>query len=149
MQKIISRVVVGAAAVFVSLVAVAQDSPVGLWKNVDDVTGKPKALVRITEANGVFSGKIEQLIREPSEEQNPLCTKCEGANKDQPILGMMILVGLKKNGEEYSGGTILDPNNGKVYKSRLKLEDSGKKLNVRGYIGLPLLGRSQTWLREQ
>jgi uncharacterized protein (DUF2147 family) len=130
--------------------AFANDSsPVGLWKNIDDVSGKPKALIRITESNGVLQGKIEQLFREPNEDQAPKCDKCDGARKDQPIVGMTILSGLKKDGEEYAGGEILDPNNGKVYKSKMHLTDSGKKLSVRGYIGVPMLGRSQVWVRQE
>jgi uncharacterized protein (DUF2147 family) len=125
------------------------NSPVGLWKNIDDVSGKPKALIRITESNGVLQGKIEQLFREPNEDQAPKCDKCDGARKDQPIVGMTILSGLKKDGEEYAGGEILDPNNGKVYKSKMHLTDSGKKLSVRGYIGVPMLGRSQVWVRQE
>jgi uncharacterized protein (DUF2147 family) len=123
-------------------------SPVGLWKNIDDATGKPKALIRITESNGALQGKIEQLFRAPGEDQNPKCDKCDGARKDQPIIGMEILSGLKKDGDEYAGGEILDPNNGKVYKSKLHLTDAGKKLSVRGYIGMPMLGRSQVWVRQ-
>ena len=123
-------------------------SPVGLWKNIDDKTGKPKALIRISETNGVLEGKIEKLFRPAEQEQNPLCVKCEGALKDQPIIGMAFLSGLKKSGDEYSGGTIVDPENGSVYKSKMTLSDGGKKLNVRGYIGVPMLGRSQVWIRE-
>jgi uncharacterized protein (DUF2147 family) len=130
--------------------AFADDSsPVGLWKNIDDVSGKPKALIRITETNGALQGKIEQLFREPNEDQNPKCDKCDGARKDQPIVGMVILSGLKKDGTDYAGGEILDPNNGKVYKSKMHLTDSGKKLSVRGYIGVPMLGRSQVWVRQE
>ena len=143
--RILALILLGATA------AQAQQpltSPVGLWKNIDDVTGKSLALIRITESNGVLSGKIEKLFLTPGENQNPTCTKCEGSNKDQPVLGLVILVGLKKEGDEYRGGTILDPDNGQQYKSRLLLEDGGKKLNVRGYIGIPWIGRSQLWLRE-
>lgn len=124
-------------------------SPVGLWKNIDDATGKPKALIRITEANGELTGKIEKLFMEPGEDQNPKCEKCEDTRKNQPVLGMTILTGLKRDGDEYTGGHILDPNNGKVYKSKMHLDDNGKKLNVRGYIGMPMLGRSQIWLRME
>lgn len=140
-----------AAAALASAGAWAQDpSPVGLWKNIDDHTGKPKALIRISEGNGgELSGKIEKLFRAPNEEQNPKCDKCEGALKDQPILGMTILTGMKLDGDEYNGGRILDPGNGKLYKSKMTLVDGGKKLNVRGYIGMPMLGRTQTWLREE
>lgn len=150
-KKISNSIIATLVALFalVSFSVHAQDTPVGLWKTIDDVSGKPKSLVRITENNGVLSGKIEKLFRAANEDQNPLCTKCEGVNKDQPILGMVILVGLKKEGDEYTGGTILDPDNGKHYKSRLILENDAKKLNVRGYIGVPMFGRSQTWLREE
>jgi len=69
--------------------------------------------------------------------------------KDKPVIGMTILSGLKKDGDEYNGGQIIDPANGKVYKSKLSVVDDGQKLNVRGYVGMPMLGRTQTWLREQ
>jgi uncharacterized protein (DUF2147 family) len=139
-----------AAILAAPLAAWAQnDSPVGLWKTIDDETGKPKSLVRITETNGELSGKIEKLFREPSEEQNPKCVKCEGVNKDQPIIGMTILSGLKKDGDSYGGGQVIDPGKGKTYRAKVTLTDSGKKLDMRGYIGTPLLGRTQTWVREQ
>ncbi len=124
-------------------------SPVGLWKNIDDESGKPKALIRITESNGELRGKIEKLFKNPGEDQNPKCIKCEGVLKDQPVIGMTILTGMKRDGDEYNGGQILDPNNGKVYSSKLTVIEGGKKLDVRGYIGFPMLGRTQTWLREE
>lgn len=124
-------------------------SPVGLWKTVDDETGKPKALVRITEQNGALEGKIEKLFREPNEDQNPKCVACTDSRKNQPIVGMTIVSGLKKDGNEYTGGEILDPAKGKTYKSKATLKDNGSKLEVRGYIGAPMFGRSQTWVREQ
>ncbi|MRV73190.1 DUF2147 domain-containing protein [Duganella sp. FT92W] len=127
----------------------ADISPVGLWQNIDDESGKPKALIRITESNGVLQGQIEKLFRAPNEDQNPKCDKCTDARKDKPVVGMVILTGLKKDGDEYSGGEILDPNNGKVYKSKLELTDGGKKLKMRGYIGMPMLGRTQTWIRQE
>jgi uncharacterized protein (DUF2147 family) len=124
-------------------------SPAGLWKNIDDSTGKPRALIRITESNGTLQGRIEKVFPGPNESQNPKCEKCEGANKDAPIVGLVILSGLKKDGEDYAGGQILDPDNGKTYSSKVRLTDSGKKLSVRGYLGVPMLGRSQTWLRQE
>lgn len=127
----------------------ADISPVGLWKTIDGATGKTKSLVRITESNGEFKGKIEKLFRPADQEQNPKCGKCEDANKDQPIIGMTILTGMKKDGDEYNGGHILDPNNGKVYKSKMSVIEDGKKLKLRGYIGMPMLGRTQVWLREE
>ncbi len=122
-------------------------SPVGVWKTIDDETGQAKSLIRIVETNGVLSGKIEKLLT-PGKE-NSKCDKCEGALKDQPVLGMEILKGLRKGDDVWEGGTILDPNNGKTYRSQLRVVDGGKKIEVRGYIGIPLLGRSQSWLREQ
>jgi uncharacterized protein (DUF2147 family) len=124
-------------------------SPVGLWKNIDDVSGKTKALIRISENKGELEGRIEKLFRPADQDQNPKCLRCEGVLKDQPIIGMVFMSGLKKSGEEYSGGEILDPDNGKVYKSKLTLVDGGKRVNVRGYIGIPMLGRSQVWVRQE
>jgi len=130
--------------------AMAQNaSPAGLWKTIDDETGKPKALVRVTDDGGVLTGKIEKLFHPAGQDQNPNCTACEGARKDQPIIGMTILSGLKKDGNEYTGGEILDPAKGKTYKSKATLKDNGSKLEVRGYIGAPMFGRSQNWVREQ
>jgi uncharacterized protein (DUF2147 family) len=127
----------------------AEPSPVGLWRTIDDNTGKPRGLVRITETNGEYQGKVEKAFPKPGEDSNPKCEKCEGARRDQPVIGMTILWGLKKQGEEYNGGEILDPENGKIYRARLKLDDGGKKLDVRGFIGISLFGRSQIWLRQE
>lgn len=145
------RILAGAllAASLAPTFAADANSPVGLWQNIDDESGKPKALIRITENNGVLQGQIEKLFRSPNEDQNPKCDKCTDARKDKPVIGMVILTGLKKDGDEYSGGEILDPNNGKVYKSKLELTDGGKKLKMRGYIGMPMLGRTQTWIRQE
>jgi uncharacterized protein (DUF2147 family) len=123
-------------------------SPVGLWKNIDDVSGKPKALIRISDNKGELEGRIEKLFRPADQDQNPKCNLCQGANKDQPVIGMLFMSGLKKSGDEYTGGQILDPDNGKVYKSKLTLVEGGKKVSVRGYIGVPMLGRSQVWVRQ-
>lgn len=138
------------ATAFAAAGAWAQEtSPIGVWKTIDDATGKPKSLIRISESNGELRGKIEKLFRDAGEEANPKCDKCEGTLKDQPIIGMTILTGMKKDGEEYKGGQILDPANGKVYKSKMALSEGGKKLDVRGYIGVPMLGRTQTWVRAE
>ena len=130
--------------------AYAQETPVGAWKTIDDASGKPRAIIRITEANGTLSGKIEKLISEPGEEQNPRCIPCTDARKDQPIVGMTILTGLKREGiaTVWSGGEILDPDTAKVYKCKATLTGGGRKLEMRGYIGVPILGRTQTWIRE-
>lgn len=126
-----------------------QPSPVGLWKTIDDNTGQPKGLVRIREADGRFEGKIEKIFPKPGDDPAPKCDKCDGPRKNQPVLGMTILWGLAKQTDDYQGGEILDPENGKTYRAKMKLSDDGKKLEVRGFIGLSLFGRSQTWLREE
>ena len=127
----------------------AEFTPVGLWRTIDDQTGKPRGLVRITEANGEYQARVEKTFPKPGEESNPKCEKCEGPRQNKPVIGMTILWGLKKQGDAYQGGEILDPENGKIYRARIKLEDGGKKLDVRGFIGFSLFGRSQTWLREE
>jgi uncharacterized protein (DUF2147 family) len=124
-------------------------SPVGRWTTIDDETKKPKSVIAIWEENGKLFGKIEKLFLEPNEKQDPVCDKCEGALKNQPILGMVIMRDLKKDDDEWSGGTILDPKNGKTYKCKIAVEDGGKKLKVRGYIGMSLLGRTQHWVRAE
>jgi uncharacterized protein (DUF2147 family) len=131
------------------LTAQASESPVGVWRTIDDKTGKEKSLVRIVEANGELRATIEKLFREPHEEPNPNCDKCPGERKNKPVLGMMIMTGLKKSGSEYDGGEILDPANGKTYRVKMWTAEGGKKLNVRGFIGVSLLGRTQVWLREE
>lgn len=124
-------------------------SPVGLWRTIDDETGKAKSLVRITEINGELQGTIEKLFREPNEDQNPRCDKCSGEKKDKLVIGMTIIAGMKHDGKIYAGGEITDPKNGKTYKCKMWAEEQGKKLHVRGFIGMALLGRTQIWVREQ
>ncbi|MBR7800897.1 DUF2147 domain-containing protein [Undibacterium fentianense] len=140
---------IAAFALLIAQFAAAQSSPAGLWKTIDDKTGKVKSLVRIQESGGEFQGKIEKLFRDADQDQNPKCDKCEGSNKDQPLIGLTILFNIKKDGDEYSGGKILDPANGKLYSSKLKLIENNKKLEVRGYIGMPMFGRTQVWQREE
>jgi len=150
MRHLITTSLIAAAMFALPAAAFAQAaSPVGTWKTIDDETGKPKALVRITDEGGVLTGKIEKLFRPADQDQNPKCVKCSDARKDQPIIGMTILSGLKKEGNDYTGGQILDPSNGKTYKSKASLADNGSKLEVRGYVGAPMFGRTQTWQREQ
>ncbi len=146
MIKSISAFVLLLGAVFT---AQASESPVGLWRTIDDKTGKEKSLVRIVEANGELRATIEKLFREPHEEPNPNCDKCPGERKNKPVLGMMIMTGLKKSGSEYDGGEILDPANGKTYRVKMWTAEGGKKLNVRGFIGVSLLGSTQVWVREE
>ncbi len=134
-----------------ALSALAQDtnSPVGTWKTIDDVTNKPKSLVEITEVNGKLVGKITELFRDPTEEQNPLCDKCKGTLHNKPIKGLVILWNLSKDGDEWNGGSIMDPKTGKIYKAKIAVENGGQDMAVRGYLGFSMFGRSQTWHREK
>ena len=129
----------------------AAKSPVGLWKTIDDATKQPRSLVRIVEVNGTLQGKIEKVLLREGEKEGGICDKCKDERKDKPVVGLQIMQGYKVDGSDankWVSGEILDPNNGKVYKSHVTVQDGGSKLAVRGYIGTPLLGRTQTWLRE-
>ncbi len=131
--------------------ALAQATPVGLWKTIDDKTQKERSLVRVTEAGGVLSGRIEKRL-DPDAKPDDTCGKCTDDRKGQPMQGLEIIRSVKKaDGEDnrWDGGHILDPEDGKTYKVRLTPADGGKKLDVRGYIGAPLLGRTQTWIRVE
>jgi len=135
-----------------ALTAAAQaSSPAGLWRTIDDSTKKDKSLVRIVETNGVYSGKVEKIV-DPDSPKDSVCKDCSDERKDKPVVGMTILRNVKASADDkavFEGGDILDPNNGKVYRVKLKLIDNGSKLDVRGYIGTPMLGRTQTWVRAE
>jgi uncharacterized protein (DUF2147 family) len=152
MTTLLHRAAIGLAFVLVSTFAAAQaSSAAGLWKTVDDKTNKDKSLVRIVETNGVFTGKVEKFL-DPDTAKDAVCKDCSDDRKDKPILGMTIVRNMKQSADDkavFEGGDILDPNNGKVYSAKLKLVDNGAKLDVRGYIGLPMLGRTQTWIRAE
>jgi uncharacterized protein (DUF2147 family) len=116
----------------------------GKWKTFDDETGEAKSIVHIYEENGKIYGKVVEILNPAKKDKK--CQNCKGADKDKPILGLVIIKGLTKDGEEYTDGDILDPNKGKLYSCTIKL-DGKDKLNVRGYLGLSLLGRTQSWVR--
>ena len=128
---------------FITLSTFSQ-SVVGKWKTIDDETGQAKSIVEVFEKSGKIYGKVFEIFDE--KHKNDLCKECSGDDKNKPILGMIILKGLTKDDNEYSGGKILDPKNGKTYKCTINLEGKDK-LKVRGYIGFSLIGRSQYWLR--
>ena len=132
----------GAGAAFA-----ANDTPVGTWKTIDDATGKPKSIVQIIDNNGELQAKVLQVLNS-EDGPHPLCKKCDGSRKNQPIEGMTIMWGVTKDDDVWDGGKILDPKSGKVYKVKLSMRDGGQKLNVRGYIGFSWVGRSQVWDRQ-
>jgi len=120
----------------------------GVWKQIDE-NGRVGALVTISEEGGVFVGRLSKLFIAPEDDPNPLCKKCPGEKQNQPILGLVFIEGMKQSGLDYEGGTIRDPETGKIYKASMSLDPSGMALTVRGYIGLPVFGRSQTWTRVE
>ncbi|WP_300669265.1 DUF2147 domain-containing protein [Soonwooa sp.] len=127
------------ATIFISAMSFAQIE--GKWKTIDDETGKAKSYVEIfKKSDGKYYGKVVQLLIKP---EDPNCTGCKDDRKGKPILGMEVIRGLSKDGNEFTGGTITDPKNGKTYKCTVTRD--GDKLNVRGYMGISLIGRTQTW----
>ena len=133
------KIVFAFVALFFATMSYAQIE--GQWKTIDDETGQAKSIVEITKkSNGKYYGKVVQLLIKP---ENPKCTDCKDDRKNQPILGLEVIRDMKKVGDEFTGGTITDPKTGKTYKCNIVR--SGDKLDVRGYVGFALIGRSQTW----
>jgi len=129
------------------LTAFAQ-SPVGTWTTIDDKTKKPKSVVEIFEArDGTLSGRVVEILHS-DRGPNPVCDKCSGELKNKPVKGMVILWGVRRKGNAWEGGQILDPASGKVYSVKLTPVEGGRKLDVRGFMGFSLLGRTQTWTRR-
>lgn len=130
---------------FILFFQIAQSQSVlGKWKTIDDETGKEKGIVEIYEKDGKIYGRIIEILE--VEHRYKKCILCQGADKDKPIMGLIFIKGLTKDGEEYTGGKILDPKNGKLYKCYINLIGNDK-LKVRGYIGISLFGRTQYWYR--
>jgi uncharacterized protein (DUF2147 family) len=126
---------------------VQNPSPAGLWQTIDDKTHKARGLVRIFEKDGAMFGRIEASFN--PREATGVCGKCDGDRKNKPVIGLLVMRDMKKRGSEYTGGDILDPDTGSLYKCKMSLEDDGRKLTVRGYMGIALLGRTQTWIRQK
>jgi uncharacterized protein (DUF2147 family) len=116
----------------------------GKWKTIDDETGQPKSIVEIYEKSGKIYGKIVEILN--PEKRKSVCSKCSGENKNAPILGLIIIKDLVKDGDEYNSGKILDPLKGEEYKCLIAL-DGKDKLKVRGFVGVSLFGRTQYWYR--
>jgi uncharacterized protein (DUF2147 family) len=148
--RLATRAVRLAALAMLALACGAQaaDPPeVGLWQTFSDVTGKPEGFIRTRLVGDELRGVIERGM--PGDDPNELCTKCPGERKDQRKIGMTIMTGLHHQDDHWGGGEILDPDNGRIYRCRVHAVDSGRKLEVRGYLGISLLGRTQTWVRAE
>jgi uncharacterized protein (DUF2147 family) len=140
-----------AAVVAVSAATVpvraAELSAVGLWEQIDESSGKAESWFKISERGGVYEGNVVKIFSKPGEDENWVCNKCEGAEKGAPVLGLTLIKGMQRNGLSYEHGTIMDPRDGSVYRALMKLSPDGQKLEVRGYLGISLFGRTQTWNR--
>lgn len=150
-RKLLLSLFFGVLCIFVTLFANAEEAsiqtPIGYWKTLDDNTGKPKSIVQIWKTkDNVLMGKVIKIFSK-NDKESPVCTKCTGEKLNQPIVGMVIIFGLEAKEKQWANGKILDPENGKTYSCNVRTLENGKKLHVRGFIGLPLLGRSQTWER--
>jgi uncharacterized protein (DUF2147 family) len=126
----------------------ADPSPVGLWQAVDDDTKQPTGWFLITEQDGVYTGVIAKMFLKPGEDPNVVCDQCKDDRHNHPWLGLELIRGMQQeSADKYSGGTILDPRDGKTYHATMKMTPDGQTLVVRGYLGVELLGRNQYWTR--
>ena len=158
-QRISTAVMAGLLLAVAGTAAVAQTQPqqrtapsaapataTGVWEQADD-KGKVGSWFYIYERDGVFEGRIVKMFPRPGEKPNPICTKCQGEQKNQPTLGLTLIKGMQRKGRNYENGTILDPRDGSVYSARMELSPDGQKLMVRGFLGIDLFGQSQIWRR--
>jgi uncharacterized protein (DUF2147 family) len=147
MSRVIVKNCLSIAAMLVSFGLAAQTTPVGTWHSVDDETGKPSAEIQLSLKGDELVGIIVKGLLPPKEGDEPNCTQCTDDRKDKPKRGLEIIRGLKQTAgtDRWEGGTIIDPNKGKIYKLRMVLQEGGAKLQVRGYLG-PFY-RTQTWTR--
>ena len=122
----------------------------GTWQQIDDKTGSPKAIIDIRkESDGTFTGKITKITPRPGYTPREKCINCPAPYTNKPILGLDVLTGLRESTDNnFDRGQILDPLSGKIYSTKAKLSPNGKRLTLRGYVGVSALGRSQTWIRQ-
>jgi len=132
--------------IVLTIISASAQDVIGKWKTIDDETGQAKSIVEIYKQNGKIYGKIVEILN--PDKQDAKCIDCPGDANGKPVFGLVIMKNLEKDGDEYNEGTIMDPNNGKVYKCYILLEKANK-LKVRGYIGFSLLGRTQYWYRVE
>jgi Uncharacterized protein conserved in bacteria (DUF2147)/Trypsin-like peptidase domain len=137
-----------AALSFASSARAGDSSAVGLWQQVDENTGRTESWYLFVERpGGFYQGSIVKLFFKPGEDENWVCSKCEGTERNAPVLGLTLIKGMQRNGSSYENGTITDPRDGTVYRASMKLSPDGQNLEVRGYLGIAVFGRSQIWHR--
>ncbi len=151
-EKLIASGVFALAAITVAVATsiplrAAGPTAVGLWEQVDENSGKAESWIKISELNGVYEGNIVKIFFKPGQDKNWVCSKCEGSDKGAPVLGLTLIKGMIRNGLSYENGTVRDPRDGSVYRASMKISTDGKKLEMRGYLGISLFGRSQVWNR--
>ena len=121
-------------------------SPIGTWKTIDDKTGEARGIVRVYDQDGELFARIEQVLT--PNDGITTCVECRDERRDQPLVGLVIIRHMRFRNGEYRDGDILDPETGSVYRCRFRLEDDGRHLRVRGFLGIALFGRTQIWERE-
>ncbi|MEH6406945.1 MAG: DUF2147 domain-containing protein [Leeuwenhoekiella sp.] len=141
-----NKITLSLIALFMTSATLFAQEVTGKWKTIDDETGKARSIVDIYKQDGKIYGKVVEILNK--DKRDATCVDCDGEDKGKPILGLVIIKGLEKDGDEYTDGKILDPSSGKIYKCYIALEDPNK-LKVRGYVGFALLGRTQYWSRVE
>lgn len=151
-QSVVRRVLlllalVPLASTVTTAAAAPAATPVGEWQQFDDKKGGLRSIIRIEQVGGELVGTILKTVPRPEDPPQPTCDKCPGEFKDKPIVGLRFMWGLKGEGRQWDGGRVLDPEEGKIYRVKLKLSEDGRTLEVRGYVGFAMIGRTQRWTR--
>jgi uncharacterized protein (DUF2147 family) len=147
MKSLSLALFLGAAAGTAFAASGPDQTVTGFWQQVDN-DGHVGAWFYFIEVDGLYRGRLVKMFKQPGEQKLvTVCSKCEGEQKDAPLLGLAIIKDMRRDGRKYENGTILDPRDGKVYHAQMEISPDGQKLSVRGYLGIPLLGQTQVWSR--